>query len=437
MHFVKIIILLFGLFVQTISLQALNEDKVSSDTIPIEYYNNHLYLKGVVQDVAGNYLFDTGAHYLYFDSLFYNNSTITYKQLANAVQPGVGEKPQKVKVIVEPVDFYFGQHHYKANIVPIISLKTILGDFADGILGINHFFGKLLEINYRKQYIKIYDNIAPKELQEYFQMPLKLVKDKLQLPLNISVDNETVISGNFALDLGSGGTITLNSQVAKEYKLKEKIENKIRYYTKYGGIGGETESYDFIAKKLEFGPFSFEDFQADFSTDNSGALANTEYMGLLGNEILERFDLIIDLKNNILYLKPNDLFGNEFKFSEIGFSYVDRSKTLGAWVVSGFFAGSNAEKSELKIDDRIIEINGTAIKEIDFYSHSNYLYKNDTLLLKVERDSNQFNIKIEKENPFLLKNKTVQPKIYSGTNTLFYKKIDITQNLTGDNFNKL
>ncbi len=127
-------------------------------------------------------------------------------------------------------------------------------------------------------------------------------------------------------------------------------------------------------------------------------------MGLLGNEILERFDLIIDLVNNILYLKPNDKFANEFDFSKLGFSYVDRSKTQGAWVVSGFIVGSNAEKSGLKIDDRIIEINGKPVKEIDFYSHGKYLFEKETLLLKIERNSNHFDIKIEKEKPFFVIN---------------------------------
>lgn len=402
MNFIKVSISLLCLVMQFSSLQALNVHRITSDTIPIEYYNNHIYLKGIVQNVPGNYVFDTGAHYLYFDSLFYNNSTIIHKRFVNAMQPGVGKTPQKVKVVAEPVDFYFGQHHYNVDIVPIISLKTILGDFADGILGLNHFFGKVLEINYRKQYLKTYDNVSQLHLEEYVKMPFKLIENKLQVPLTIGINAQTSISGYFAIDLGSGGTVTLNSPVAIEYKLKEKINNKVRYYSKYGGIGGETESYNFIAENLEIGPFSFKNFQADFSVDSSGALAGTKYMGLIGNEILDRFYLIIDLKNNILYLKPNDTFASEFKFSKLGFSYVDRSKTQGVWIVCGFFADSNAEKSGLRTDDRIIEINGTPVKEIDFYSHAEYLYKKETLLLKVDRNSNQFEITIEKEKPFFV-----------------------------------
>ena len=118
----------------------------------------------------------------------------------------------------------------------------------------------------------------------------------------------------------------------------------------------------------------------------------------MGNGILDRFDILLDFKNNNLYLKPNQTIDNIFEIPCLGFKYVDRSQTMQAWIVTGIFENSNAQKAGLKIDDKFLTINGVSIKEIQHDKFKAILKKIDVIKLTIIRE------KSKKEINFKLKN---------------------------------
>jgi len=364
-----------------------------SNIIPIEY-RGHIFVEGRVKNVTGNWVFDTGADRLYFDSLFYKSGGFNYEPIASGILPGVGRKPQLVKIIMSDVEFEFHGFNYKTKMVPILSLKTIVGDYADGILGRNFFSQKALEINYKEKYMKVHDKIDSSEVTQYTKIHCQNINNRLYIPVTLTINDTSSFTENFTLDLGSGNTIALTDPIALKYNLKDEISNKVRYYTRYGGVGGESEEYRFIAKSIDIGGHKLNQFEVSYSLDKSGALSSTNHAGLLGNKVLERFDLIIDFATSCVYLKPNDSFSDPFKYSRLGFKYVDRSKTLGGLIVTGFFENSQAEKSGLLIDDKIIEINGISVKEMDYHKLTNHINENNMLKLKIERGTELLNIEI-------------------------------------------
>lgn len=362
--------------------------------IPFDYYRGRIYINGTVRDVNGTFVFDTAADNLYFDSLFYNKSNLKYDSISTAKLPGAGKEFQNVKVITNSVEFNFSGLNYQTKSVPVLSLKTILGDFADGILGLNYFSNKILEINYIQKYLKFLDKIDTLSFCQYTKIQCQNIQDRLYIPITLTINDTISISDKFTIDLGFRRTVVLTSPVALKYNLDKVIPNKARYYTKYGGVGGESESYAFIAKSIEIGGFKLNHFEANYSTDKSGSLSSSKHAGLVGNEILERFDVIIDFTKNCLYIKPNITFSNTFKFSKLGFSFVDRSETLGALIVTGFFENSQAEKSGLHIDDKIIDIDNIPVKEMDYQGQEAYINKTNKLILIVERGNELLNIEI-------------------------------------------
>lgn len=68
----------------------------------------HLYIQGSADNIEGNFVFDTGASGLYFDTTFYSENEFGYENLVNAKLPGAGATPQDVIVILDSVDFSFG-----------------------------------------------------------------------------------------------------------------------------------------------------------------------------------------------------------------------------------------------------------------------------------------------------------------------------------------
>jgi hypothetical protein len=161
----------------------------------------------------------------------------------------------------------------------------------------------------------------------------------------------------------------------------------VKYFTKYGGVGGESSSYNFFASKLKIGDFSFKNVLIDFSVDTAGAMASEKHLGLLGNEIYERFHVFIDFINNDLYLKPNKKYNDLFESSRLGFSYINRGQTLKYWIVTGLYSSSAAEKGGLMIDDKIICINGVNVGEINYQRQETFFRNIDKVNLKVERNN--------------------------------------------------
>ena len=372
------------------------EEQIPDNAFPI-VYRGHLYIMGEADSIKGNYIFDTGASNLYYDSTYYSHNNFQYTNLFTAKLPGAGTTVQNVEVVHDTVSFRFGNYLYQTNNVPILKLKPIVGDFADGIIGLEYFSNSVLEINYEKEYMLLFQSIDSVDLSGYTRIGITNRENRLFIPMELRINDTLSISGEFQLDFGAGGNIGLTSSVTHKYNLMENIEKKTPFYTKYGGVGGESSSYDFMAKSIKIGEFVFSNVTMDFSIDKSGAMASDEHFGLLGNGIYSRFTVILDFINNDLYLKPNSKYNEPFEFSRLGFSYVDRNQTLNAWIVTGLNSGCNAENNGLMIDDKIIAVNGVSIHEIDYKSQKDFFKGLSNILLTIKRDETikeiQFDLK--------------------------------------------
>ncbi len=53
--------------------------------------------------------------------------------------------------------------------------------------------------------------------------------------------------------------------------------------------------------------FKLGEMPVQLSESKQGVTSYEGYLGLLGNEVISRFNVILDYKNTTLYLKPNKL----------------------------------------------------------------------------------------------------------------------------------
>ena len=103
-------------------------------------------------------------------------------------------------------------------------------------------------------------------------------------------------------DIGSGQGIEFTSKTADKHRL-ELIADKKPFHYVNGGIGGESYGFEIGISRAELPGVDVNADYARFSTDDSGALASDEYIAIIGNRIWEQFSIILDIKNNSLYLK--------------------------------------------------------------------------------------------------------------------------------------
>lgn len=63
---------------------------------------------------------------------------------------------------------------------------------------------------------------------------------------------------------------------------------------------------------IQLGPFKLPRIPGAFSTVTSGVQSSPDMDGVMGNNLLKRFNLVYDFKNESIYLIPNDLIYTPF-----------------------------------------------------------------------------------------------------------------------------
>lgn len=367
--------------------------KIPENATPI-VYNGYVIVPSTIDSVQGNFLIDTGAGELLLDSIFhYSNNTKILKYQTFFIS-GIGNSRIEISVIMDSVNFSVKNLNYRTSDVPIINMKPIGGDIIDGGIGTDFLTKSVLEINYVKEYINIYKDIDSVDISEYNVIPMKIIDIQYCIPLTIKINDAVTIKGYFMIDTGSP-TTTLTSSVVKNNNLEKNIVHKARYYSNYGGIGGASSGYDFFADSLIISNYNLSNVIMSFSSDTSGLLADDKYMGIVGNDFLEHFDILFDFTNNNLHLKPNEKFKDPFIPDRLGFFYVDRIKTMGGWIVTGLFENSSAEKEGLKIDDIIISMNGIPVEKISYKDKMKKYNNLDNVKLVIKNNEGIKNIELK------------------------------------------
>ncbi|MCE7924735.1 MAG: PDZ domain-containing protein [Haliscomenobacteraceae bacterium CHB4] len=303
-------------------------------TIPFQY-RGHILLKANINGKhTANLLLDSGADGLLLDEQYFNSTGIVIERSQQAQLPGAGAEPQIITVVLDRISVRLDTITFLPRYVPLMDLRSIVGEKADGVIGIEFTRPYLTEIDFEREEMTLHpDNSV---LAGFDSIRLEVRNNRYYLPVAIEAADGLVIQGKFQLDLGNGGTLVLNSPIAQKYDLDLKIQKKMKYFNVSGGAGGRVEGYQFRAKSLT-----------------------------LGNVILERFRVMIDFGKGILYLKPGTNLSEPFISNISGMSVVNKSSTIKAVLVTGLYAGGNAEKAGLQVGDRIVSVDGKKVTTLD------------------------------------------------------------------------
>lgn len=179
------------------------------------------------------------------------------------------------------------------------------GPTTDGKFGPTLFAGKVIEINYNKGVITLH-KIVPKYSKDYIKLPIS-IENKMMFIECISTIGEDNYTNRFLIHSGFGGTILYDDSFIAKSKIGQRIKIKSQQELKdsYGNI--------LMTKKGEIplftiGGFNFKNMPVGFFEGSIGR----QKMSILGGDILKRFNIIIDSKREIIYIKQNQLLNTPF-----------------------------------------------------------------------------------------------------------------------------
>lgn len=359
------------------------------NSIPMKY-DGHINLDvNVEKKIRGNFVFDTGWNGITLDSLFCEKNCLSFNT-SEIELGGIGNSRSTFQLITDTIHFQFSnKENAFTTKCTMINLKNIIGPKIDGISGIQTFANKIYKIDYESQNIVFVDSI-----NGYNLVNAKFEGGFIYIDLSIILKNKNAIKGWFLIDTGSDQTI-LNSHLLITDGIHNAIGKK-KFFAK-GGIGGDSNGYFLPVEEINIGKYNIKNVITTVSSDTLGMLANTDFMGIIGNDILDDFHIIFDHQKEKIWVKPNKNFNKNKKKLFRGVSFYDNGEK---WVVAGIVEDSEAYKLGVRMNDQILKINNILVGQIDLNKFVDKLKANDVLNLRIKRDGEEKEI-IFKLNVFL------------------------------------
>ncbi len=271
-------------------------------------YQRHLYCDVMLRDsIPARMIFDTGCTNLLLDSTFYAEQFAQNGNLRRAMLSGAGGGMELANIDVSKWAYRIGEEVMMEDMATVLNLRKIVGGEADGMFGMMFMKGKRVEINYANSYMRF---LAAEEKigEDYTHIPFSWDGQRMVLPLAITMSDGYVFEGRFLVDTGMPGTLLLNSTTANRLESAKYLADAKSITYDVGGVGGSSQEYQFKIPQIAVGGHAIKDVMISWSSNNKGALTSDNYDGLVGNELLARFDVIFDFVGSAVYLRPNNNF---------------------------------------------------------------------------------------------------------------------------------
>jgi len=172
----------------------------------------------------------------------------------------------------------------------------------DGRFGWNLFEGKRVEINYDNSCLVIHSKL-PKKRKGYVRSELEFKESFVCMKGVIRIGPHEY-SGSFLMDTGSDQAMILDSSwVARQHVPKDSLP-LIRSSTLKDPRGVSYEARIVQVPQVMLNGFGLTDIPAYLLNSRNPVGFEVNYFG---NDLLKRFNMILDFKQDVVYLKPNRL----------------------------------------------------------------------------------------------------------------------------------
>lgn len=183
-------------------------------------------------------------------------------------------------------------------------------EYWDGVFGLNGLAAFNIEINYDDFKIYCYPKDTLMMDNSYVSFPFTYKYDVPFIQLLVKL-NGTLHNLLLEVDTGSDRIIDLNTPFVNKNNLLD-TQKPFAISRIASSDWGSGELKNVFFDEVVVGPYIMPKVAGAFSTLTSGMQSKEDIDGMIGNNFLKRFNMIIDFKNNMLYLQPNNFYYTPF-----------------------------------------------------------------------------------------------------------------------------
>jgi hypothetical protein len=240
-------------------------------------------------------------------------------------------------------------------------LSSVYGEKIDGIIGYSFFSRYIVKINYDSSRVSVYSQGA-------FRYPKGGYVIRPLIPNLPVISAEAVdarkVDGRFFFDTGAGLCSLFSTDFITDSSLLD--SRKKFYMTQAQGLGGKAAMRLTTIKELKLGPYRFHRVPVYLFDDIYNVTSYPNLCGLVGNDILRRFNVILNYDRRYFYLIPNTHYHDPFDYSYTGLSIYWED---GIIRIGDIMPGSPAEKAGFQLDDILIGVDNNFSNNIQAYKN--------------------------------------------------------------------
>jgi len=238
-------------------------------------------------------------------------------------------------------------------------LTSVYGEHIDGIIGYSFFNRYIVKINYDSMQIQVYSKGSMKYPKGGYLLKPLLVNLLIQ---SARITDEGDRMARFYFDTGAGLCLLLSTDFVEDSSLFSPKRKRVS--TQVEGLGGKKQMELTTVKSFRLGPYRFKRVPAYIFDDEFNVTSYPYLGGLIGNDLLRRFNVILNYEKRDIYITPNTHYRDLFDYSYTGLNFYVVNNEV---VITDVMKGSPAEKAGFLPDDVIMAVNNNFTKNIQAY----------------------------------------------------------------------
>lgn len=340
-----------------------------------------ILLKAAFNDIPDslNFILDTGSGAISLDSStaaefkipnFPSGLTVSGIAGVKEVNFSRNNKLHLPGLTLDSLDFFINDYDL---------LTSVYGVKIDGVIGYSFLSRYIIGINYDSLKISVYT-------QGSFQYPrgsTLLHPMFTTLPIQkLFIRDQRNMDANFYFDTGAGLCFLLSQRFLDDSSFMKKKRKPVTIQVQ--GLGGKKTMKLTIIKQVQIGPYKFRRVPTSILEDDHNILSYPFLAGLIGNDILRRFNVVLNYQHRIISIIPNSHYRDQFDYSYTGMNMYTVDD--GYIIIDDIVEGAPADKAGLQNGDIVIGVDND-------FSNNITTYKN-----KLQNVSEKINLVISREN---------------------------------------
>ena len=277
-------------------------------TIPFEY-DGHIFLHGTVNGDSARLLYDP-VDGVILDRRFADRGTLRHRDWRGVgdggpTRVGGGGGDQVEVTWADSVTLALGGLQWRFPRIPVIPLDSMMGDAIagtpDGLAGTTLFRDHAVHLDFAARRMELY---APGSIDTtgWQVLPVTVIGAKGVVPLRMTVGDTVEYAMRAVVDIGMAGAFRVST---REVDARNLLRHAARNLATGRGLGGMLLSRRLGNVRVHLGAVATDPIEVELAREPRGADANPrDYDALLGLGVLSRFDVIYDLGNGRLLVRP-------------------------------------------------------------------------------------------------------------------------------------